>query len=298
MPENLSPTEVKAILDSGNFDELIGAVEDERLECKGKPYQIKKDHQKQELAKDVAGLANAGGGIILIGVRTVRDPTHFGDEIKDVRSFEQNLINSNQYQDILNKWIYPSLQQVEIRWFRSRRNKKKGVVSIFIPIQPPGQQPFLITRTIDDMGKLGEVVFGYAERKRANVIPKSVQEIHALVKDGLRFGELSEQNATLQDMLRQIQQQIKGGKEKPSESDAFKQMMHRMNEARDVARLHDDPVFVLAASPVDVVEIQDIFMGDSEIVRLINNPPELRFSGFDLNTGASSEIVRGQLQTS
>lgn len=80
MPKNLDPDHVRFILKSGHFNELIGTVEDEHLECKAAPYQLQSEHQKQELAKDVAGLANAGGGIILIGVRTERDPTHFGDE--------------------------------------------------------------------------------------------------------------------------------------------------------------------------------------------------------------------------
>ncbi|MBI4641613.1 MAG: hypothetical protein HY731_13015 [Candidatus Tectomicrobia bacterium] len=55
MPKNMNPDEVRNILERGNFDEFIGVVEDEQLECKSAPYQVQNDHEKQELAKDVSG---------------------------------------------------------------------------------------------------------------------------------------------------------------------------------------------------------------------------------------------------
>jgi len=299
MPKNLSPDEIEAILKSGNLDELIGAVEDERLECKSAPYGLKYDHQKQELAKDVSGLANAAGGVILIGVRTERDLVHFGDELKEIRLFVQKLVNQGQYQDILRAWIYPSLQQVEIRWFPSNNDQKKGITAIFVPKQPSSRHPFLLTRFIDDSGKRVDVIFGYAERKQANVIPTSVQEIHTFIRDGKRYDELNQKYTTLEEMLGQMQQEMKTGKEPPPKSNALQFIKNRMESARIKAGLENRPSFTLAVVSVDTIEIQDIFAGrGSEIVQLIDNPPKLRSSGFDLNTGASSEIVRGELRRS
>ena len=297
MPKTLSPDEVKAILERGNFEDLIGAVEDDRLEYKAAPYGLKHDHQKQELAKDVAGLANAGGGIILIGVRTEKDPTHFGDEIKEIRTFPQQLVNPSQYQDILRTWIYPTLQQVEIQWFPSSGDPKKGIVAIFIPKQASSRRPFLLTRFIDDTGKRVEVLFGYVERKQANVIPFSVEEIQVLIRDGQRYEESRQQYTSLEEMLGQLQQDVKAGKEKPPESNTLQLLNDRMLAAREKARLANRPAFTLAVSPVNTIEIQEVFKGrGAKIVQIIDNPPELRLGGFSLNTGASSEIVRGQLR--
>src|SRR5438128_1102865 len=114
MANVLTLEEVTAILEKGEFDELVGAIENEWLECKAAPYQINTDHQRQELAKDVSGLANAGGGIILIGIRTERDPSHFGDEIKEIRPFAQLLVNPEQYIDILKAWIYPPVDKIDV----------------------------------------------------------------------------------------------------------------------------------------------------------------------------------------
>jgi hypothetical protein len=60
--EALSVAAILDILRSGNFDPLVGTIEDARIEAKGEPYQLSgNERQKQELAKDVSALANAGG---------------------------------------------------------------------------------------------------------------------------------------------------------------------------------------------------------------------------------------------
>src|SRR5713101_5965300 len=92
MVESLNPEQIQAILERANFDEFIGVVEDHQLECKKEPYQLQRDDQKQEFAKDVTGLANAEGGFLLIGVRTEKNPTHFGDEITSIHPFPQTMV--------------------------------------------------------------------------------------------------------------------------------------------------------------------------------------------------------------
>ena len=69
MPE-FDLARIKSLINSGEFTQMIGQVENDSLECKGQPYQIQHEHAKRELAKDVSSLANRAGGVILIGVRT------------------------------------------------------------------------------------------------------------------------------------------------------------------------------------------------------------------------------------
>ena len=40
MAKRLPPDEVQMILSSGKFDDLLGVIENEHLECKGAPYQL------------------------------------------------------------------------------------------------------------------------------------------------------------------------------------------------------------------------------------------------------------------
>ena len=56
-------------------NKLIGQPETAWLDFKGQPYRLNKSDPRRdkecfELARDVTALANASGGIILIGIRT------------------------------------------------------------------------------------------------------------------------------------------------------------------------------------------------------------------------------------
>ena len=65
-------------LQSGNFDPLSGLIEDESFEVKSQPYDVESDRGRAELAKDVAGLAEQSGGLIVIGVESREAAVHLG----------------------------------------------------------------------------------------------------------------------------------------------------------------------------------------------------------------------------
>jgi hypothetical protein len=70
---------VLGALEEKRFDSLIGLPECEWLEAKLSPYILDSLQQKCELAKDVTALANAAGGLIVIGFDTERHPTTAGE---------------------------------------------------------------------------------------------------------------------------------------------------------------------------------------------------------------------------
>lgn len=295
--KHLEPEQVRAILERGNFDELVGTVEDERLECKAAIYQVQDDHEKQEFAKDISALANAQGGLILIGVKTERDPTHFGDEIIEIRPFAQTRFNPNQWQAVLQSWIYPSLQHIEIRWWPSANDGTRGIVVIHIPQQPSAQRPFLVTRTIDDKGKRVEVVFGYVERRQANAVPYSVQELHTFLRDGLRYDVFNQQFEHIHQALQTLQTERHREAQQVSRQTISGLLTARIKQALIDVALHDKPAFILAAVPTHPVEIPTLFASqDADVVRSLEYPPKLRPYGFGLSTGAPARIVRGQLR--
>ncbi len=297
MPKNLELEEVKEILAGGRFEDLIGAVENEQVECKSAPYQVQKDVAKQELAKDVSGLANADGGVILIGVKTHKNPSHFGDEIIEIHPFSRSLINQEQYQDILQSWIYPSLQQVDVRWFPSAADQGRGIVAILVPNQPLAERPFLVTKTLNnDEGKLIETVFGYFERKRAKVNHLSVQQLHLLVREGRRADSLNRQYEDLQGTLQQILARLVQGEQLSLQKADSDLLQERVDQALIEADLKSKPAFVLVAFPIEKIEIPTLFEArNSDIVRLLENPPELRNLGFGLKVD-TPRIVKGQLR--
>ena len=90
---HFSPKQIRSVLETGEFDQLVVAVEHEQMDAKSEPYRLGDLRAKLELAKDVAGFANAAGGVIVIGARrTEKSPVHFGDEIREIRPFDRGLI--------------------------------------------------------------------------------------------------------------------------------------------------------------------------------------------------------------
>ena len=63
----LGSEQLEAIVAARTFDTLLGEIEGPEFECKAQPYQTSSEAGKRELAKDVSALANANGGIILLG---------------------------------------------------------------------------------------------------------------------------------------------------------------------------------------------------------------------------------------
>jgi hypothetical protein len=75
MPRIIPVAEILTILASGDFDRLLGGLEDEHLECKGAPYRLVDDAAKMEFAKDISALANSDGRVILSSIVTEKNPT-------------------------------------------------------------------------------------------------------------------------------------------------------------------------------------------------------------------------------
>lgn len=286
--------EILGTLKSGNLGSFIGIIENEWFECKQAPYHLKNPKNKQELAKDVAGLANAGGGVIVLGVKTEKSDIHHGDEVKEICPFEQKLIDINDYHNVLKTWIYPNLQEMEIKWYESNEHSGKGIIAIIIPKQPATLAPFLLTQTFDDNDKLTEIVFGYSERKRSEVESMNVSRIHTLIKDGQRFDAINNRLDAFEEILQEL---IKGGLQTSEKSIKEKQeeISQRIFDDLQEGNFFGLPYIAFAITPQKAIDITSIFEGrDSDIVKLLDDPPAIRENGFYLKTGKISKIIKGK----
>ena len=73
----------------------------------------------------------------------------------------------------------------------------------------------------------------------------------------------------------------------------------RIASAIGATELNDRPLVAIAASPCRRLEVTGLFEGrDNAMVRLLENPPELRPHGFDVTVGTESRIIRAQLRRS
>lgn len=111
----MTRAEVLEILRSGTFEPLRGMAETIGVEFKGEPYQFAdRDNDKFELAKDVSALANASGGVIVIGARTERDNEAAVDVVSELRPLQRGLVNEAQYEAVLSDMVYPRLGAVAV----------------------------------------------------------------------------------------------------------------------------------------------------------------------------------------
>lgn len=295
---NLTLEQIVEILRAGTLDRLVGAIEEDVMDAKGEPYHLDGDRGCRELAKDVSAFANSRGGIILIGVRTERSPLHQQDVIVAIRAFEQPLVHTERYHDVIREWVYPTPQGIDIRWYGSATEAGRGIVGIIIPEQPPTDRPFLIAHTIDDMGRVTDLLVGYAERRRAGTEPARLRDIHVLLRDGRRFDELHRRLDGLSEQLAQAQTVPAPPAPQAALEPAITaaELDTRRGRLSIAAELKGRPLFSLAAVPTPGMEFPGFLRQDSPLVQMLDNPAVLRTGGFDMNLSRPTYLVAGQMR--
>jgi hypothetical protein len=133
--------------------------------------------------------------------------------------------------------------------------------------------------------------------RRAHAVPLSVEELQILLRDGLRYDLVNQQLEYIQETLQALRAERDREAQLTARRSIDEFVRERIEQALQEVALQHQPVFILAALPIHRVEIPTLFTSrDAEVVRLLEHPPELRRSGFDLDTVAPARIVRGQLR--
>ena len=272
---------VEKILDSGEFEALIGTPESEWLEFKGEIYDLRSEKYCHELAKDVAAMANAGGGLIVLGVATRRDDEHHPEVADAVRIFNLRLANTEQYMAIINARIYPRLTATAVQWKRSLQDAERGLVLISVP-DAGEDRPVLVQKIPGENNKVMQVIVACYERRRADTTHYSIQELHAMIKDGRRFAEIDQRLRELSDATHRLDRSLTGNTESEAPAISDGEMRRRIENLLRVVDLEGKPSLVLAARPDTAVQIDSLTLSNSGAVALLLNPPTLRPGGFDL----------------
>ncbi len=289
----LTIEKLENIAATSEFDLLLGEVENNYFDCKSQPYQLNQsDTAKRELAKDVSSFANAGGGFIFIGIKTKPSATQFGDEVEEIRPFEPILVDPDQYHKIVQSWIYPQLEGLNIKWLCVNGNKDKGILVIKIPPQKDSLKPFLITKTLD-ANKQVEIVFGYAQRKRDTSPCLSFVDLQRAICSGFNYeNRLIDRLDNLEAMLKPL---VNNSQSSNQQEDIANAVEQRVEWALEHKKMKEKRAIVLTAYPTRVCELKTIFNStDTSIRRKLERPPVLRYGGWSLETLDQSKIMRGE----
>jgi len=182
----LNRERIAAILGSGDFSAFVGEIENDSFDGKDQPYQLDSDPGKREMAKDTCAFANGAGGYVVIGLRTKASAIHYADVVQELRLLPRGLVNTLQFRDVLNAWIYPPIEGLTVQFCASSADIDRGLVAIEVPPQREDFKPFLIVRSYDGKRHV-ETMFGYTERKGDANSHLGVADLQRALRSGLHF---------------------------------------------------------------------------------------------------------------
>jgi len=289
----LALADIRSLVESSEFQQLIGELEGQHLDAKGQPYLFASGNDaKREFAKDVAAFANASGGCIIVGAETIISSLQAGEEISALKPFPETLFNADQYAKIIDEWLYPAPRGLIIKWCPDKNTQQSGIGVIFIPTQDPETKPFLLTRTIGDK-KTTEILLGYAERHLDRTNIKSMVELHHAMRTGMNL------EATLLNRITNVEtllQRQLASTPIPTAGSTASPAITAKRVARILAQpqCSDTRTLVLIIRPVPGSELRSIFSDHpNSIRRAIEDPPELRAHGWGIRTGGPAQFVDG-----
>jgi len=287
-----SPKEVLEKLEAGDFAALVGLVESHWLDAKETPYILDTQKQKLELAKDVTAMANAAGGIIVIGYDCEKEPTTSGERICEVKEFPLKLVVPDKWSQILADLVHPATHGVKVLVFAGQNGK--GVAAIVIDGAAMTEKPYIVSKMIDEAGANIGSYFGYFQRKGDTTPTISSARIQQQLSAGMQWSSIDQR---LQAIEANLAARGKAGPptKRPVITDAIRK--ERLTAARITVGRHDEPLVYYMANSEGDCDFPTLFQSRSErIVRLIDRPPELRPHGFEIEAGDYSEIVQGKLR--
>ncbi len=301
LPKQLTLEAIEDILSRKAIEEFVDASENEIIEFKGEPYRLEDDQQKTELAKDLTTFANTTGGFIVLGVKTGRIPDHPADVAQELRPIPRRLVRDEQYLDVARDWIYPSINSLRVRFIETHTDPERGIVVLEISPSLALDKPFLIVKTTDSIARRERrILFGYAERFDSRSLPVVVQRLQQLLHLGLTFENYQSFQQGVETRLEKLetavlrQAQIS---EVTSREERTKKLKENLQRASVEGAISDRPRLWLIAAPEQPASFPSLFSSrEDPLVKALENPPELRDSGFDFALHKPSEIIRASIR--
>jgi predicted HTH transcriptional regulator len=182
--------ELLQFIESGAFEDVVGAVETADVDFKRSPYRAEDDPAEAfELAKDVTALANTTtGGLLVIGFQTTAREESGLDTVESVHAFPREMFNRDQWLKKVHQLAYPTVLGLDAQFKPSAQDSDRGVVVILVPPQPADSRYFLVSKEFVSADGAPGWMIGLSVRSADRNRPLSIQEIHALVSRSLNLG--------------------------------------------------------------------------------------------------------------
>lgn len=183
LASGMDPEALVNVLEAGYPSGLIGAQEGEWLEAKSQPWNLDTDFGKIELAQDVARLANAAGGVIVVGATTRKVD---GEEtVTQVGGIRPDLFSPYRARMTIDARVYPPVDGLTVRRV-AIKNSSRAVGYVRVPSQDSAVQPFLVHGSI--VGRKVEGAFvSIVKRRGDQSLSVRAEELHLWLTAGRRL---------------------------------------------------------------------------------------------------------------
>ncbi len=178
-------TELVRALERHDAKAVLGTPESSWVEFKDpRAYPLDTDASKWELAKDVAAMANADGGLLVIGIYAKKDRHDTHEPATDLCPFPKTTYNIDRLRSVIADWLTPS-QTVAMNWFADSPGSDLHYLVITVKPVPEADRYVLTTKAVFDDGKMKPAV-GVHVRAGDSTRWLRAEEIYRLVNDGWR----------------------------------------------------------------------------------------------------------------
>ena len=284
----LTADAIEALLDTGDEARLIGESETEQLDFKEQPHILTSEKGKWELAKDVAALANSGGGCIVVGVSTIVPSDREEEVASAINPFPSTMADVKQIRDSLDaaSAVYPVVRGVTIRKFE--RASGKAMLLIRVPPQSEDDLPFMVVRMVEGDEKRG-VGVGVPFRSGPHTYWTPPGQLHRDLSDGQRARKPppSGHRDAIDGSSTVLSHGLVSTKDLSDE---------RLRAIEQYMGWSDAATLLLAAVPtIPQAEPIDGFYDPNKIYGCVEYPPEIRHAGFSLAWRHQPENIDGSL---
>jgi len=269
-------TTVLTCLARSDFQAMIGTPEGHDVDFKLAPYILDTNKGKWELAKDVAGFANASGGCLVIGVREEQQAHQVAAVAAEIRNVPKTLVNVSRYRAVLEQWIVPAVEGVAFTWYPETEAAAEGILLIRVPPQPERVRPFLVTQVVDaDGGTVNAVAWPKRNEDRIEWTRPDRMQHHLNIA------------ATMAERIAELTVAREPAKAVNLDGLAI--------DLRIAARAAEDPCIVIQIQPPAPMDLFPRMFGPDSLVSVLRQWKGIRNYGFDFTTGREPETENGNL---
>ncbi|MCY3657282.1 MAG: putative DNA binding domain-containing protein [Chloroflexi bacterium] len=276
--------ELYAALGQGpaGFDEIRGTPESDWIDFKRAPYQLDQKKGKLELAKDISGFANSGGGVLVVGVETERQPVTRIETASRLTPVRTDLVDCDQIRKLVRQYVYAPINRLECEvWEMSSDG---CILTIDVPDHGSDDAVLIVIEGVSSEGEPHGNMFGYFERVGDATVPVPYPLVHDLMRDGLRFRTWGPGAAP-------VASPPKAGEPEPIAGDQRDELRRaRAQEDAESVGLEDEPHLLVQAWLPTGYGIRDIH---GQFRQAFLRPPQLRQHGFNMDFGQGAEVLEG-----